>query len=220
MITLKLIETNMFTRYPCTICGGYTDKTAVLCEGEDTINGGGVRACEQCLEAGQDQIDARLKEHIAAVDARLKEHISAVEEEAQMLRKLVNQIQVPTFAEWEAAMHLANGIFGPRGYFTDHRDVDDYFGLCPFCLHTDGYINIGREHWFFCKEHKAKWCAGSNLCSWRDDTEDSQRKIFDELDFGSFKIVEPVKHKPLSEEELAAEKLAMERGIINGDIPF
>jgi hypothetical protein len=201
----------MFTRYPCTICGGFTDKTAVLCEGEDTVNGGGeVRACEQCLEAGQDQIDARLKEHIVAV-----------EEQAQMLRKLVSQIQVPTFAEWEAAMHLANGIFGPRGYFTDHRDVDDYFGLCPVCLHTDGYLNIGREHWFFCKEHKTKWCAGSNLfSSWRDDTEDSQRKIFDELNFGSFETVEPVKHRPPTEEELAAEKLTMERVIDDDGIPF
>ena len=104
--------------------------------------------------------------------------------------------------------------------------VDDYFGLCPVCLHTDGYINIGKDHWFFCKEHKAKWRAGSNLFSaWRDETEDSQRKIFDELDFGSFETVEPVPHKPPSEEELAAmaaaAKLIMERGIDDADgIPF
>jgi hypothetical protein len=209
MITLKLIKTNIFTRYPCTICGGYTDKNAVLCEGDDNVNGGGVRACEQCLEAGQDQIDARLKEHIAAV-----------EEQAQMLRKLVNQIQVPTFAEWEAAEHLVNiEYFGNDLGKVD--EMDDYFGLCPVCLRTDGYINIGREHWFFCKEHKAKWSGGSNLFSaWRDETEDSQRKIFDDLGFGEYQTVEPVNHRRPSEEELAAMAAAKERGIVDENIPF
>lgn len=45
---------------------------------------------------------------------------------------------------------------------------------------------------FFCKEHKTKWLAGSNLfSSWRNQMEDDQRKIYDELCFGEFKHIEP-----------------------------
>jgi hypothetical protein len=67
-----------------------------------------------------------------------------------------------------------------------------YFGLCPICKNTDGYINIGRGHWYLCKEHKVRWFVGENLfSSWRDETEEEQRAIYDELDFGSFPEVEP-----------------------------
>jgi hypothetical protein len=69
----------------------------------------------------------------------------------------------------------------------------NYFGVCPDCNKTDGYTNIGAGHWFFCKEHKTRWCIGSNLfSSWRDETEEEQRREYDELDFGSFKDVEPL----------------------------
>jgi hypothetical protein len=30
---------------------------------------------------------------------------------------------------------------------------------------TDGYLNIQREHWFYCGKHKKKWCVGSNRIS-------------------------------------------------------
>jgi hypothetical protein len=70
---------------------------------------------------------------------------------------------------------------------------DGYFGLCPACRRTDGYINVERAHWFFCKAHKNKWYIGSNLFSaWRDETEEEQRRRFDELDFESFEVVEPL----------------------------
>jgi hypothetical protein len=69
---------------------------------------------------------------------------------------------------------------------------DDYFGVCPHCHKHDGFINIGRGHWFYCREHKVKWCAGSNLSSsWRNETEGEQRKIYDELGFGEFKHIAP-----------------------------
>lgn len=71
--------------------------------------------------------------------------------------------------------------------------VDNYFGGCPKCGKTDGYINIGRSHWFSCEKHKTKWCIGSNLfSSWKDETEEEQRAIFDKLGFGNFKEVEPI----------------------------
>ena len=66
---------------------------------------------------------------------------------------------------------------------------DGYFGLCPHCKKTDGYINIGRGHWFFCKEHKVCWFAGSNLFSdWQ--TEDEQRAQYEQLGFHTFERIE------------------------------
>ena len=74
----------------------------------------------------------------------------------------------------------------------DGTEVDNYWGACPDCHRTDGYINIGREHWFYCMEHKSCWYIGWNLfSSWRDQTEEEQRRIFDELDFESFDVIEP-----------------------------
>jgi hypothetical protein len=72
------------------------------------------------------------------------------------------------------------------------EQADGYFGWCPKCKNNDGYLNIGREHWFLCKEHKVKWCVGYNLfSSWQHETEDEQRSIYDELDFGTFEKIEP-----------------------------
>jgi hypothetical protein len=71
-------------------------------------------------------------------------------------------------------------------------EVDDYFGLCPICHKDDGYLNIGRSHWFYCKEHKKRWCAGGNLfSSWRHQTEKEQRKLYDEVGMSEFATVEP-----------------------------
>ena len=50
--------------------------------------------------------------------------------------------------------------------------TDEYFGGCPQCGRNDGYMNIGREHWFVCNRHKTKWLIGSNLFSgWKDEDE-------------------------------------------------
>jgi hypothetical protein len=70
---------------------------------------------------------------------------------------------------------------------------DGYFGVCPHCGRHDGYLNIGRAHWFFRKQHRVKWCAGSDLFSgWRDRSEDEQRRRFDEVGMGEFEDIEPV----------------------------
>ena len=51
-------------------------------------------------------------------------------------------------------------------------DPDDaYWGLCPSCHRNDGYLNLGREHWFVCHAHRVMWCIGENLfSSWRHET--------------------------------------------------
>ena len=69
---------------------------------------------------------------------------------------------------------------------------DLYFGLCPHCRSNDGYINVGRGHWFYCQEHRVKWFIGSNLFSWwREQSEAEQREIYDRLGFGKFQRIEP-----------------------------
>ena len=71
--------------------------------------------------------------------------------------------------------------------------VDNYFGGCPHCGHDDGYANVGRGHWFFCSAHKTTWCIGSNLfSSWRGQTEEEQRRIYNEIGLGEFTEVEPL----------------------------
>ncbi len=48
----------------------------------------------------------------------------------------------------------------------------EYFGGCPHCGGNDGFLNIGREHWFRCDTHRTKWRAGTNLFSgWREEDE-------------------------------------------------
>jgi len=67
---------------------------------------------------------------------------------------------------------------------------DDHFGVCPDCGKHDGYINIGKGHWFYCREHRVKWCAGSGLFSaWREQTEDEQRAEYDDLAFGEYRDI-------------------------------
>src|SRR5690348_17591745 len=59
-----------------------------------------------------------------------------------------------------------------------------YFGGCPYCHKTDGYINVGREHWFVCDQHQTKWRIGENLfSSWREETLAQQEAEQDAMGF-------------------------------------
>jgi|SRR5208282_2117820 len=91
LIELRLEQTNFFTRWPCTFCGGSTEKVATLCEGE-TPDGQGLRACEFCLETGQEALDARMQKTAEEAEAH-----------AVFLRSLVGRVKIPTFAAWQAA---------------------------------------------------------------------------------------------------------------------
>jgi hypothetical protein len=52
-------------------------------------------------------------------------------------------------------------------------EVANYFGGCPTCGRTDGYLNVRRSNVFVCHTHKTAWCVGNNLFSdWRDETEE------------------------------------------------
>ena len=67
----------------------------------------------------------------------------------------------------------------------------EYFGGCPHCGQNDGFMNIGREHWFVCNKHKAKWHIGSNLFSgWEDEDEAVWTR--NEYRLENFMEVEPI----------------------------
>jgi hypothetical protein len=73
-----------------------------------------------------------------------------------------------------------------------NENKGDDFGLCPTCHKTDGCANVGKSHRFFCKEHKVSWFVGSNIfSSWRDQTEEEQRRIWDQIGLNDFENVVP-----------------------------
>ena len=51
IITVDLVETNVFSRWLCTVCDGCTNPVSVLAEGKDGEHA--IRVCEQCLEAAE-----------------------------------------------------------------------------------------------------------------------------------------------------------------------
>jgi ssDNA-binding Zn-finger/Zn-ribbon topoisomerase 1 len=91
------------------------------------------------------------------------------------------------------------------------KDSSNYFGGCPECGGNDGYVNIGRGHWFVCKKHKTHWFIGSNLFStWKDETPEEQRRavdfMFDENNNlrEGWRIVDPILPEALQREWQAA----------------
>jgi hypothetical protein len=87
IIMVELVETNVFSRWHCTVCDGCTNPVSVLAEGKDGKRA--IRVCEQCLEA-------------AEIDKRLAATAAAHERHAAYLRLLVGKLRVPTYAAWKA----------------------------------------------------------------------------------------------------------------------
>lgn len=62
-------------------------------------------------------------------------------------------------------------------------NVHNEFGECFIC-NAPGfkYVNIGRDHWFYCETCKTKWWEGSNIFSgWRDENEEIWEKNKEKL---------------------------------------
>ena len=61
----------------------------------------------------------------------------------------------------------------------EKRASEHYFGGCPECGGNDGFVNIGKLHYFVCDTHKTKWWVGSNLFScWRRQDEEIWEQNF------------------------------------------
>ena len=88
-VKAELIKTSVYRRWPCHVCGGRTEKVAILTEvpaGEYT----GFRICETCIEA-------------QAIDAMLRERAAELEGQAEAIRRLIGLLEVPTPQEYHAA---------------------------------------------------------------------------------------------------------------------
>jgi len=84
------------------------------------------------------------------------------------------------------------------GHLRRPRVEDDTWGLCPECEKIDGLIGIGyKGQWGYCREHKAMWLANDFL---NNQTEEEQRRIYDELGCDSYRDVKPTfRLKPITE---------------------
>lgn len=48
-----------------------------------------------------------------------------------------------------------------------------YFGACPYCGESDGFLNNERDHWAICLEHRTTWHVGSGLfSSWKEENDE------------------------------------------------
>ena len=90
-ISIEISKGCCFSRWPCTVCGSQTEKTAVLASGENMK----IIVCERCLEGGDG----------IGIDDRLELHARSLENEAVYIRNLVGRLRVPTFAEWYKAVY-------------------------------------------------------------------------------------------------------------------
>jgi hypothetical protein len=97
-IEFKFVPTNVITRWPCDICGGWTDKDEILIEA-DAPDGSTLRVCPLCLKG---DVEETLKERAEQIEADAPHAAARMIAYAQELRSLIGQIKVPTFAEWEA----------------------------------------------------------------------------------------------------------------------
>ena len=95
-IKISLTRTNYLTRWHCHVCGGRTEKDEMLAEGKQDLPNNEyrvVRVCGQCLK-GADGL---------SIDQRLENYARFLDVEAEITRALIGNLQVPSYAEWEAA---------------------------------------------------------------------------------------------------------------------
>jgi hypothetical protein len=114
-IEIKLVETNFFTRWSCTVCGGCTEKDPVLAESE-LEKGDGVqciRVCDLCLKAGD-------------INDRLRARAANLRQRADYIESLIGRLIVPTYQEWQAACDRADEEFCRRVYGKSAAEVREH----------------------------------------------------------------------------------------------
>jgi hypothetical protein len=112
-ILIKFVRTSCFTRWHCDVCGGDTEKDAVLCEGKFTLPNGrvdDVLVCPQCLDRD--------------IDARLKETARQLESHAAWTRLLIGRLRVPTYAQWEQEMDRTQALWEETIRTSDYTPLE------------------------------------------------------------------------------------------------
>jgi hypothetical protein len=111
-IDIQLVETNVYTRWPCTVCGGCTEKVSVLAEERGVPKGSGIRVCETCLKAGN--IDDRLEQHAKDREQQARDCVAFAAE----LRGLKGRLVVPTYEAWQEAVRKHEGEYDEHTQLT------------------------------------------------------------------------------------------------------
>jgi hypothetical protein len=100
-VKFELNDANCYTRWPCHLCGGHTEKVSILCEeaGADDK----FRICEGCLErqaSVPEYFDSMLEQHAAELEADAVEMPARLKARAAELRSLIGKIDAPSYSEW------------------------------------------------------------------------------------------------------------------------
>ena len=94
--------------------------------------------------------------------------------------------------------------------------TDEYLGCCPECGKNDGFLNVGRDHWAYCRRHKTRWLVGSNLFSgWRH--EDETVWLCNRYRLEECRVVDPICPEPTEEERRLG---VVASGNLDSLIPF
>ena len=177
----------------CDICDKAFELDGVSARFLDETGGSFQDVCPACLVSGPDGIRRRAaqaatdyEKEVPCLIANIKQRLADMQQFAADLQ--AEEITMPTtndrkrielelsrVAKWQAYCDYSE-INSPGPTETDAQEPDD-FGVCPICHKSDGYLNIGRDHWVVCHEHRLRWCVGSNLfSSWRHEKEDDWDK--------------------------------------------
>jgi hypothetical protein len=63
------------------------------------------------------------------------------------------------------------------------------FGGCPECGRANIYLNIKKDNWFYCDEHKKCWPAGTLFSSWKTENDEIWRENAKRI--ADYEIVRP-----------------------------
>jgi hypothetical protein len=75
-----------------------------------------------------------------------------------------------------------------------------HFGGCPVCGNASHVLNVERDHYYTCDEHKKRWRVGSNLfSSWRHENEETWEENKKVLE--GYEEVDPVIGPEVKKEE-------------------
>lgn len=89
-----------------------------------------------------------------------------------------------------------------HGEQTKPINTEHYFGGCPACGRSAGYMNVRSEHWFVCDVHRTKWCAGDGLFSdWTSESSRDWKRNAARLE--KYEEVEPLQMSYGDEEDLS-----------------
>ncbi len=120
------------------------------------------RVCDSCVKRGAEHIRKALKERADKLQREADRFAAAAAE----------GLEIPAISIEERA----------KAELWGERHVEDYFGVCPACGAGSHYLNVGRDHWFYCDEHEVCWFVGSNLFdSWRREDEETWRRNEEKL---------------------------------------